>query len=39
MAYRSSIEVEAPEAIEKTVKKVIAQNNMSLVPRISLSFA
>jgi hypothetical protein len=39
MTYRSSIELETAQAMEKTVNRVTAQSNMSFVPRISLSFA
>lgn len=39
MTYRSTIELETPQAMEKTVNRVMAQSSMSFRPRISLSFA
>lgn len=38
ITYSSSIDSEAPQAIENMVKRVMAERSMSLQPRISLSF-
>lgn len=39
MTYNGSIDSEAPQAMEKMVKRVMPETSINLQPRMSLSFA
>lgn len=39
MTYQGNIELERPQAMEKTVKRLIAHRSINLHPRMSLNLA